>query len=177
MWSTYGKGGAAVAAEVGRLKQALDGTGRDFRFGQMRYIPSHETPLLDRRSGPSNDGEFLLRPDFLKRIEYKHEQEVRFITAGPKREDSEGILLRGLRPSDWITKVRLWPGLTAAEEETLKAAIHHFVPQLDCCCSDLLGRNWPGEDVFGELMEEVKGKEDTEWRSGSDGIPPEMKEI
>lgn len=175
MWSTYGKGGVAVATDIAKLRQVL--AGREFLFGEMRYVLSHARRLIDPAAELPDGEDLLLHPYFWKRQEYEHEHEVRFITAGPAREGNGTILPGGVRASDWITNVRLWPKLTPAEEKCLTKAIQHFIPGLDCRCSDLYGRNSPTEKLFEDFMRECQENEDSKWSDGSDGIPPAMKEL
>ena len=175
MWSTYGKGGVAVATDIVKLKQVL--AGRKFLCEGMRYVPSHAGRLIGPASESANGQNLLLHPYLWKGQEYEHEHEVRFIIAGPAREANGGTLLRGVRASDWITKVRLWPKLSPAEEKCLTKAIRHFIPRLDCSCSDLCGRNSPTEELSEDFIRECQERENSKWSDCSDGIPPAMKEL
>jgi hypothetical protein len=175
MWKTYGKIGVAVATEVGKLRKVLAATERDFVFGQMLYGES--TRRLAMSSKLAKGADFLLRSYFLKRLEYKHEEEVRFVTAGPPTEPKAGILLRNVTAADWITKVRLWPKLTLEEEESLKETLHRSIKGLDCRCSGLHGRNWPGEEPWEKFVQKHQERNDSSWRDCSDGIPREIKNL
>jgi hypothetical protein len=175
MWRTYGKGGVAVATDIAKLRQVL--AGQEFLFGEMQYVPSHAGRLIDPASESPDCEDLQMHPYFWKRQEYEHEHEVRFIAAGPAREGNGAILPGGVPASDWITKVRLWPKLTPAEEKCLTKAIQDFIPQLDCRCSDLYGRHSPGEELYEDLMKEHPEEEHLKWGDYSDGIPPGMKEL
>ena len=87
MWHIYGKGGAAVATTVGKLKSALEGLQHEDRlivFRRMRYVqPIGGDQVLNFSQNNPENTRLLLQPHFLKRLEYIFESEVRFVTAGP----------------------------------------------------------------------------------------------
>ena len=175
MWSIYGNQGVAIKSTVGKISTVFEKTGRDFIYGRLIYV--------DYRSGVStefiperkSDYRLLLRPFFLKRKEYESEEEVRFVTSGSDRAEQGGILLKDLKPQDWISAIRLWPGLTADEEKSISKAIEHFIPQADCKKSDLFS----GPDSPSEFIEmitaDLEQSADSSWTEGKDGIPKPLK--
>jgi hypothetical protein len=105
MWNTYGRDGMAVGTTVGRLRSALEKSGRDFVYGQMVY---RDLDLFNADSAV--DRRLLTMPHFFKRREYRDEREVRFATTGPG-----SVLTLDLPPADWITEIRLHPRLAKGE--------------------------------------------------------------
>ena len=173
MWRLYGNQGVAIKSTVGRITALFDKTGRDFIFGKMTYVDylSGAGPdfMLER------DYKLLLRPFFLKRMEYNSENEVRFVTAGPALPEGDGILLEGLKAEDWISAIRLWPGLTEDEDQSLSKAIKQFLPQVDCIKSDLFSRPAIPQGFLGDFRAELRQSVDLNWTSGGDEIPRAIK--
>jgi hypothetical protein len=113
----------------------------------------------------------------LKRKEYNTEDEVRFVTAGSERDERGGILLKNLQPQDWISAIRLWPGLKRDEESSIRKVVVKFIPQADCEKSDLFsGPTDAGISDFEEMLSsDVEHEADLNWRTGEDGIPASLK--
>ncbi len=174
MWNTYGNQGVAVQSTVQKINAALETTGRDFIYGKMTYVEHGRSLSTESDFDQEQDDHLILRPFFLKRNEYKSEDEVRFVTAGPRRDLGGGILLKHLKPECWISAIRLWPGLKPDEEKSLKEAIGKFIPSADCRKSDLL----PGPLDSVDLVDERRDWErfdDESWNNGTDDIPPPLK--
>jgi len=174
MWNTYGNQGVAVQSTVQKINAALETTGRDFIYGKMTYVEHGRSLSTESDFDQEQDDHLILRPFFLKRNEYKSEDEVRFVTAGPRRDLRGGILLKNLKPECWISAIRLWPGLKPDEEKSLKEAIGKFFPSADCRKSDLL----PGPLDSVDLVDERRDWEqldDESWNQGTDDIPPPLK--
>ncbi len=171
MWKIYGKEGVAIATSVGSLSAALKSTSCDFQFGKMFYHT--------RRAcfNTMEKQQFVLRPHFLKRIEYIHEQEVRFVACAPKREDG-GLFFSGIKPETWIKQIRLWPGLLSQEEDSLKKAIAKELPRVPCYKSDLL-------QTDGRAMSRMKENwrawaatnASQQWKNDKDGVPSILKNL
>jgi len=177
MWSIYGKEGVAIQSHVGKIATMLENTGRDFIFGRMTYVDYVTGVSTEFNPEDQTDYGLLLRPFFLKRKEYESEKEVRFVTAGSDPTEAGGILLKHLKPEDWISAIRLWPGLTSGEEQSIIAAIRHFMPQADCTKSDLFtGPNTPFDfsDMIDEAKEFVGIKS---WKDEQDEIPLALKDL
>jgi hypothetical protein len=175
MWSIYGHQGVAIQSTIGRLTDALGKTGREFIYGQMTYV--------DYRNGvgvgfvPERESDFhlLLRPFFLKRSEYESEKEVRFVTVGAERAGRDGVLVRDVDPKDWISAIRLWPGITTEEEKSLCKIVQQFLPHADCQKSDLFSGS-DGPSQFVEMCAvELEKSRDSKWLDGQDGIPSRVK--
>jgi hypothetical protein len=170
MWSVYGNQGVAIKTTVGRIKALFESSGRKFIYGRMTYVDYENGHDFD----PSIlNYQLLLRPYFLKRKEYESENEVRFVTAASERGERGGILTKGLL-LDWITAIRLWPGLTVDEEKSLCKAVRHFIPTVDCERSGLFA----GPDNSGLIEQfgfDIERSADSEWEAGSDGIPLAIK--
>ena len=173
MWNVYGNQGAAIATTVGKLRQSLAKTERDFVFGQMRYVHVDRCAIRDRYSEDPKDRQFVLQPHFLKRREYDSEKEVRFVACGPESRDSGGICLGGIDPGSWIDGIRLWPNLTLTEESALKRAIAVFAPGIPCSRSDLM----MNEDRFAAERSRVMEWAEHQWKECTDCIPPGLKQI
>jgi hypothetical protein len=174
MWQVYGKQGVAIQSTVGRVTEALSKTNFPFVFGSMTYVDYRAG--VSTRFNPENSSDFalLLRPQFLKRIEYQSEHEVRFVAAAPEYE-RKGILLKKINPADWITAIRLWPELTSAEEASLIDTIHKILPGVDCEKSDLYSRSHDSRNMFERLELMVEESQEEDWKQQSDSIPPEIK--
>ncbi len=175
MWSVYGNQGVAIKSTVGKICSVLEKTGREFIYGRMTYVDYRSGVSTDFNPEQKSDYRLLLRPFFLKRREYESEDEVRFVTAGVDREERSGILLKELSPQQWISEIRLWPGLTHDEEESIKKAVHHFVSDADCQKSDLFsGPDGPSE-LIEMLAADLEQSADSSWTEGKDGIPQSLK--
>jgi hypothetical protein len=175
MWSVYGNQGVAIKSTIGKICAVFEQTERDFIYGSMTYVDYGSGAMTEFNPERKSDYRLLLRPFFLKRKEYESEKEVRFVTSGSDRAERGGILLKDLKPQNWISAIRLWPGLTADEEKSIINAIHHFIPQVDCKKSDLFsGPDSPPE--FIEIMtSEIEQEVDSGWIHGKDGIPMPLK--
>jgi hypothetical protein len=177
MWNTYGKDGAAVVTEVGRLREALCKTDRDFEFGRLRYVHANENGIVanvDEKypDGSRGETEVVLRPHFLKRAEYQSEHEVRFVTADC--EHGAGGIVFELPPQDWIDEIRLWPGLFSSETVALQEIIGSKLPQVPCERSGML-RN-ADDEVIAALAAQWAERS---WRDDveRDGIPSGLKRL
>jgi len=179
MWNNYGKQGVAIATTVGKLKGLIEETNRNFAFGRMRYIHLIGGEVRDFNLENPFDAHFLLTPHFLKRNEYRSENEVRFVTSAPENECVPGITLENVNPMDWITNVRLWPGLKPLEEASLKKVIQGFIPGIPCACSDLYGADasWGIEGFTYNMLKDFGDFRFSAWCDGKDNIPPELKEL
>jgi hypothetical protein len=175
MWSIYGNQGVAIKSTIGKICAVFEKTGRDFIYGSMTYVDYGPGGITEFNPERKSDYRLLLRPFFLKRKEYDSEKEVRFVTSASDRAERGGILLKDLKPQNWISAIRLWPGLTVDEEKSIVNAIEHFMPQADCKKSDLFsGPDSPPE--FIEMMTaEIEQAVDSSWREGKDGIPIPLK--
>lgn len=176
MWSIYGNQGVAVKSTVGRICTALEKTVREFIYGRLTYVDYQSGVSTEFNPEQKSDYHLLLRPFFLKRREYESENEVRFVTTGADREDRSGILFKGLAPQEWISEIRLWPGLTLDEEDCIKNAIQHFIPNVYCQRSDLFSGPG-GQSQFLEMISaDVDRSLDLGWEEGTDGVPKSLKE-
>ena len=179
MWTNYGKEGVAIQSHVGKIAAMLANTGRKFIFGGMTYV-NYETGVSNEfNPEDETDHRLLLLPFFLKRMEYQTENEVRFVTQGSDHLKAGGILLKHLKPEDWISAIRLWPGLTSGEAQSITAAILHFMPQADCTKSDLFtGPNTTLDFSDLNYIEEAKEFVGIKsWKDEQDGIPSSLKDL
>jgi len=92
MWSVYGNQGVAVKTTAGKVAKVVEAKGYKFIYGPMTYVDHRTGTSAEFNPEQKSDFPLLLRPFFLKREEYKSEQEVRFIIAAAERERG-GILL------------------------------------------------------------------------------------
>ncbi|GEM_PF-1694671 len=175
MWSVYGNQGVAVKSTIGKLCAVLEKTNREFIYGRLTYVDYQSGVSTEFNPEQESDYPLLLRPFFLKRREYESENEVRFVTSGADRDERGGILLKELSPLDWISEIRLWPGLTRDEEQSIKKAVFHFAPKIDCQKSDLFSGP-DGPSKFGEMIAaDLEQSADSSWVKGTDGIPKALK--
>lgn len=179
MWNTFGKHGVAIKSTAKRLSEVLSKSKWDFEVGRMRYVRliGGEAQGYDFNPESSKDADFLLKPHFLKRKEYESEKEVRFVAAAPERGLNSGISLDGMAPTDWIEEIRLWPGLKATEEESLKRVVQHFAAGVPCARSDLFGAEAWSEEMVSRFQSEMEKADWGRWKDGSDQIPAELKQL
>jgi hypothetical protein len=172
MWNTYGKEGVAIATTVGNLSSALKTTNYDFAFGRMCYFKRYGNFA---RCSNTEKQMFVLRPQFLKREEYESEKEVRFVTCTSENE-SGGLPLKDITPKTWIKRIRLWPGLSPREEESIQGAVKNKLPDVDCQKSDLLQPHGRAMSrTFEDLRTFAAAKNESRWKSCEDGVPSSLK--
>ena len=169
--------GVAIASSVKKLRGVLEKTERDFQFGRMFYVDVVEGKTFGEDPDAMYDNGLLLKPHFLKRSEYKTEDEVRFVTTGREKSKQGGIILNGIVAQDWIQEIRLWPKLSPQEECSLKKIIEQYLPSVSCQRSDLMGAKNGVFDEGGPFKEGLETCEDERWRDGKDDIPPAAKEL
>ena len=145
MWQLYGKGGAAIRTSPRKLSPILDQTGKNWLVSRMHYLdrnkpwhpedfgPEH-LPILSEEKRAAIEAkvermrEWIRRPFLVKRIEYQHENEVRFVSSDAAGLD--GLPLSLKKPETWIEEIVLCPGFPEAEANSLVAAVSKVVPAL-----------------------------------------------
>lgn len=172
MWNTYGNQGVAIQSSVGRVKSLFEEGGFSMVYGGMIYVDALNGVARDFL--PERDTKLLLHPYFLKRIEYESEQEVRFVTAAGDDCGKGGILLRNLKPQDWITAIRLWPGLTNNEAKAIQHTIELLYPGVDCSKSDLFSKTDGASEAFDTLWEEMGFSAGDSWPANT---PAELQRL
>ncbi|MBE0542295.1 MAG: DUF2971 domain-containing protein [Verrucomicrobia bacterium] len=182
MWSVYGNQGVAIETTVGRVAAVLDAdfevSGRKFIYGPMTYVDHRTGRSAEFNPELESDFHLLLRPFFLKREEYKSENEIRFIKTAAERSERGGILLKNVKPKDWIQAIRLWPGLTTAEAQSLCKTIKLLLPHVDCRRSDLFSESPPGTSRGVEnFIAGLEDATDSDYQTCQDGIPSSLKEL
>jgi len=87
MWGLYSKGGVAIKTSIGSLKAAISGGTEKpvIHVGSVKYIDFSDASLK-ASDCVSDDGQLI---GMIKRVAYKHEQEVRMYIS---REREEGSL-------------------------------------------------------------------------------------
>lgn len=175
MWSTYGNQGVAVQTTVGKLRALFQKSDRDFIVSPMIYVDSQMGRGRHFNPEESSDQPLLLRPYFLKRHEYESEKEVRFVTVGPEREYRGGILLRNQDCAHWISAIRLWPGLTDEEADSIAKIVRQFLPECDCALSDLFSRPDAPSGALRRMVLQWEDGRDSAWSSNHDDIHSEFK--
>ena len=173
MWNTYGKDGVAVVTTVERLTAALKKTGRDFEYGQLKYLEVSPygviNPKLQFSAREFSHDEVMLCPHFFKRAEYQSENEIRFVTVEAPRT-SGGIIL-DLDATEWIKTVKLWPGLSATEADALKQVIASKLPKATCERSSMLREVYQDEvdSLASNYLETIwNTSSDSDWRMPAD---------
>lgn len=176
MWNTYGSGGVAISSTVGKIHKALSKTKNNFSFGHIRYVSVLHERTTDLVLENPEDAQLILEPHFLKRNEYKSENEVHFVTANSESEDDSGMILKRIKPEEWIQEIRLWPKARASEEADLKEAVGKFAPDICCVKSGLMSRRLDSTAISRNYMRDVIGISlEKKWELGSDGIPDILK--
>lgn len=174
MWTIYASQGVAIRSSLVKIRKLLEGSGRDFLYGRMRYVGVHGGRVRNFDPMDPSNAPLLLRPYFLKRLEYGAEREVRFVTSGPEARGRDGLVLRGCDPKIWMEEVRLWPGLSLAETNVLQKLVKRVLPDVPCERSDLMHA---GRDNWAELNEQLAEIAFKQWGDQTDGIPPELKAL
>jgi hypothetical protein len=175
MWSVYGNQGVAIKSTVGKIGDVFDKTERQFIYGRMTYVDYRSGVSTEFNPETKSDYGLLLRPFFLKRKEYESEREVRFVTSGGDRDNRGGILLKGLLPKDWISEIRLWPGLTRDEEQSIKKAVEYFMPDADCQKSDLFSGPNSHSDFIEMFSANLDQSLDSSWAGEKGSIPTSLR--
>ena len=169
MWNTYGLQGAAVVSKVGMIKSMLERKGFRGAYRSMRYYrmsPSGQIWSFNPELSP--DKALLLRPYFLKRHEYRSEEEVRFVITDTRMRGRDFIVSDDVPPSHWIERVVLGPGLSSQQKDGLRRAVGAFDADIRCDASALLH----GSDE----QERERLAEMNKWLvSSDDGIPEFFK--
>lgn len=122
MWSVYGHQGVAVMTDRERLRKALP-DGKSFRIDDMMYVDRRGSAERNIKRIIRHQPDLILRPHFLKALEYQHEQEVR--VAGHCPVGAKGVMVTGIQPELLIREVLISPLLPPAEA----AAIERIVAQ------------------------------------------------
>jgi hypothetical protein len=145
----------------------------------MRYTRVVQGEVHDTSFNPHDnfDSSFLLRPYFIKRDEYKSENEVRFVTSAPDKGFISGITLENINPNDWMKEICFWPGLREPEEKSLRQLITPILPNVPCYCSDLFGAEKTSNGFIRSVSDHFDELFFKNWKDGSDDIPPELKLI
>ena len=174
MWTIFGLDGVRIGSTVGKLKKALGELNRDVEYRQMAYVD-----IPEGQGFYCNDQEVRLKPYFLKRKEYDHEKELRFVTTGPEMISSPGLIVE-LQPAEWIQEVSLSPNLNPEQVASLQSLIKGVLPKNDMKCeqSKLLkppGNAWEAYPL--ELCGNIEELNQTSWDSCDDGIPKPLKMI
>jgi hypothetical protein len=179
MWQLYGRGGVAVKSSAARLTTVLKSQQREFMIGRVAYFDRAGRPLDCFDPEKPENKELILRPYFVKGVEYTHENEVRIVTTGGFREGRKGIVLSGLTPEKWIEEIAIWPGLPSNEECAIREAIKKFCPQLNVRTrrSELYERDPGAAETEAALDAHYDEKIDPCWSDGSDGIPQLLKRL
>lgn len=184
MWNTYGRHGAAIRTTVSKLSFLLESCGRDFVYGRMLYVTVNHGQVRCPHLHPDRPEAqpFLLEPCFLKRSEYRDEDEVRFVTTTADLDG--GFFLRRkeldvpIKADDWIEHISLSPNVRSSEERALKAAIQRLHPAVSCRRSELLSNQ---EEQFTDSMsgssDEIAALSEVGWRDGSDRVPEALKKL
>ena len=179
MWSVYGNQGVAIQTTVGKVAAVLGASGRKFIYGPMTYVDHRTGRSAEFDPERESDFHLLLRPFFLKREEYKSENEIRFVTTAAERAERGGILLNNVKPKDWIEAIRLWPGLTTTEAKALCKTIKLLLPQeVDCSKSDLFSGSLDGiSGIAEDHLASWEADADSDYQTDQDGIPSPLKEL
>ena len=117
MWSVYGDKGVAVKTSLSRLKDALPPM-PNIQIQGINYVDRMSCADRCFRSLISEHPSLLLRPDFLKTIEYEHEKELRVAVACQKGE--KGLMIHGIKAESLVQEVVISPLLPMAEIKAIE---------------------------------------------------------
>ncbi|HTH47320.1 MAG TPA: hypothetical protein VMB21_07395 [Candidatus Limnocylindria bacterium] len=129
MWQLYGKGGAAVRTSCSRLGDVLGHDERRWLVSGVEYLDLNTEPEYLVGFGDPSMNPWARRPFLVKRMEYRHEEEVRLVTVSTAGRS--GILLEDIPPEKWIEEIVFWPGFPRSEAEALALAVKKMVPELE----------------------------------------------
>jgi hypothetical protein len=151
MWSIYGNRGIAIQTSLEQLDKSFPkDKGRVIE--EMIYVDRRPCSRDSMKSIAAKNPKALLRPYFLKAVEYKHESEVRLVAHCPEGHD--GILVK-IKARNLINEVLISPLLPVSESETLKKFLIDKYPYLEGMIkqSDLNGKyELDMIDRFTEVM-------------------------
>jgi len=106
----------------------LAGGDRSWLVSGIKYLDRKQDTVVTSGWGHNTMAAYTRRPFLVKRIEYRHEGEVRLVTVDSGRRP--GILLDGLAPGEWIEQIVFWPGFPDSEAESLVEAVGKVAPGL-----------------------------------------------
>lgn len=145
MWQLNGKNGAAIRTSLGKLAPVLDNSRDNWLVSRIHYLdrnkpwdpenvgPEH-LPVLPAAESAAVEAkvvelrEWIRRPFLVKRIEYEHEYEVRFVSSDAGGRDGLSLSLNAAET--WIEEIVFWPGFPETETDSLVAAVSKVSPAL-----------------------------------------------
>lgn len=120
MWSVYGHQGVAVRTTRMLLKEALPPM-KQFGIQTMTYRDRRLCADQSLTSIISEDSSLMLRPHFLKAIEYEHEKEVRVAAFCPR--GAKGLMVTGIKSQSMVLEVVTSPLLPLAEAKAIQRLV------------------------------------------------------
>lgn len=132
MWHVYGHQGVAVRTTLDHLRKALP-EAKVFNFEPMTYVDRRIHSERSISKLYQTDPDRLLKPHFLKAIEYQCESELRAVTSCP--EGALGLLIEGIDPGKLILEIIVSRHVPYVEVES----IQKLVPETNVRRSSLQG--------------------------------------
>jgi hypothetical protein len=146
MWSTYGNKGVAVKTTRECLEAALPSL-KNSHIQDITYVDRMSCDYDGLMGLVSENPELLLRPDFLKSVEYEHEKEVRVISVCQKGD--KGLMIEGIKAEFMIHEVVISPLLPDAEFMSIQNLVVKSYPSLKIRKSELSHESYE-ENSFNE---------------------------
>lgn len=176
MWQLYGNEGVAIRSNRQKLAAQLTAGGRKWLVSGIKYLDRNQPAWTEFGWGDEKANPWIRRPFLIKRAEYAHEHEVRFITAS--EDGCEGITLSGLEPADWIDEIVFCPRLPDSECGSLIAAVERICPALKSRArqSRLFQRD-PTSTLSREFEEALDGLVARNCQAAATNWPPVLREL
>lgn len=164
MWSIYGNRGIAVRTTSEQLAQSFP-KGKEIVIEKMLYVDRRPCPANSLEQLSHERPEALLRPYFIKAVEYAHEGEVRLIAHCP--EGATGVLVKEIKVENLINEIVISPLLPLGEAESIQRILEYRAPHFKGKIkqSSLNGMNGStlsdriGEELFGTTDENMNASE------------------
>lgn len=174
MWSIYGHQGVAVMTTTSRLRESLP-AGKELNVGEMVYVDRRGSSEHNIARLCLRNPDLVLRPYFLKAIEFGHEKEVRVVGHCPERE--KGSMIGGIRSDVLVRKVVVSPLLPEPEADAIQDVIVQQMNgvQCDVVRSTLTGSVDRGRDFVAQLNEGMYST--TDEHIDKNRLPPALRSL
>jgi hypothetical protein len=138
-----------------RLEKALP-RADEFKIQEMAYVDRRVCAEKSIHNTLRNNPDLILKPYFLKAIEYEHEKELRVVVRCPKGEN--GVMLTGIDHEKLIREILISPLLPQEEAEALTRTIEKMIPSAKVSRSALLPHSKRASGEFLSLIREAHHK-------------------
>jgi hypothetical protein len=139
MWSIYANKGVAVKTTRECLEAALPRLNNRL-IRDITYVDRMSCDYDGLMGLVSENPTLLLRPEFLKAVEYKHEKEIRVVTTCQKGDS--GLMIEGINSESLIHEVVISPLLPNEEFMSIQNLLTRSYPYLSIRRSELIDKSY-----------------------------------